>query len=197
MWFEYLLPSSKSGSRRWAKPLPTFRSQHCSRRPLRLEPLEDRVLLSTEIVQAIPPGSASFRPSDVNWTVVLESVVNWVDQNIWGGGGGGGDAPGPGGGGSVVTISHANDGGVIAQTGNPVDPTLLGALLQIQGSQPLMGKMIAETGIPGKTSVAENSGTPVSAPMNPVSLRVISQEGQNNPVNITDAVFQQWETKSI
>jgi hypothetical protein len=126
----------------------------------------------------------------------METVVNWIDQNIWGGGGGG-DAPGPGGGGSMVTISHANDRGMIPQTGNPIDPTLCGALLQIQASQPLMDKMIVATGIPGKTSLAENSGAPVFPPLNPVSLRVIPQEGQNNPVNITDAVFQQWETTSI
>ncbi|HEV3203633.1 MAG TPA: hypothetical protein VGY77_04590 [Gemmataceae bacterium] len=133
----------------------------------------------------------------MNWTVVLETVVNWVDQNIWGcGGGGGGDAPGPGGGGSMVTISHASDIKVIAQTGNSSDPTLVGALFQIQGSKPV-GKMIVGMDIPGKTSFAENGGTPLITPLNAVSLPVNPPESQNNPVGVTDAVFQQWETKSI
>jgi hypothetical protein len=176
-------------------------SGHCVKQlrggnPLRLEPLEERLLLSSEISQRNPSGSGRFRPSDTAWTVVLDTVVNWIDVHLLNCGGG--DAPHGGSGDHSITVRQLDNGAgstahdpalVVPHQAKPIDPTLLGALFQIRRSEPY-GQMPMVTDRPGTTPFPEAWGTEVFPEVTQIPVPAGQSQLQNGSGLVTPIDYQ-------
>lgn len=79
MWLSPFLDSLKS--RVWYQG----RSATCRERPLILESLEERLVLSGDVSMDVPPGTIHTRPPPLLGTSVLGLWVSWIDPSFLGG----------------------------------------------------------------------------------------------------------------
>lgn len=197
--FEFLTSSRSVAPGRVASRRATSRG-----RPLVVEPLEDRLVLTGNVDLDVAPGIKTRPQPPVIMTFVMDVAVNWFDLGWLGGKGKKTNPHGSGNNGSSNNKDDNSNGkGGFAAPGLSTAPGLADPTL-LTGMSGLFGPMLTEgsTGggnasVPASLSVTPGqttSATPAitNPPASPISdLAWTSDAGLVTPAK-SDSFFQQW-----